>query len=209
MFNLKYVFLFSFLFNSLTLTAAECTRRIKQFKNVSIAKDQDHENLLLMKLKSGTVQIKLMDDLAPLHVKRIKTLARNGDLDEVVFHRVISGFMAQTGDVQYGKMGSSNYNLQKAGTGGSSMPDVKAEFSQTPHARGTVGAARSQNPNSFNSQFFINFKENSFLNGKYTVFGRVFDGMSLIDSVAVGEPPSRPDRMKAVIVASDLKSCSK
>ena len=131
---------------------------------------------------------------------RMKELAREGAYDGVVFHRVIDGFMAQTGDVQHGKDGG---NLRMAGTGGSSKPDLPAEFSKLPHDRGTLGAARSQNPNSANSQFFINFSDNHFLNGQYTVYGRVIDGMEHVDAITRGEPPATPDKMISVKVAAD------
>ena len=139
----------------------------------------DPENTILIELKDGTVAIELMADVAPEHSKRMKELARAGEYDNVVFHRVIDGFMAQTGDVQHGDF-EDGFDLRRAGTGGSSLPDLPAEFSSLPHARGTLGAARSQNPNSANSQFFINFKDNDFLNGQYTVYGRVISGLSLI-----------------------------
>jgi peptidylprolyl isomerase len=130
----------------------------------------------------------------------MKELAREGAYDGVVFHRVIEGFMAQTGDVQHGKDGG---NLRMAGTGGSSKPDLPAEFSKLPHDRGTLGAARSQNPNSANSQFFINFTDNHFLNGQYTVYGRVIEGMEHVDAITRGEPPANPDKMISVKVAAD------
>ena len=133
----------------------------------------------------------------------MKDLARAGSYDNVVFHRVISGFMAQTGDVSNGNA-EKDFNIRSAGTGGSDMPDLPAEFSKLPHARGTLGAARSANPNSANSQFFINFKDNDFLNGQYTVYGRVVSGMEHVDAIAVGEPPVDPDRMISVKVAADV-----
>ncbi|MGR3393590.1 peptidylprolyl isomerase, partial [Pseudooceanicola nanhaiensis] len=125
-----------------------------------------------------------------------------GAYDNVAFHRVIDGFMAQTGDVKHGNM-EADFNIRMAGTGGSDLPDLPAEFSRLPHDRGTLGAARSQNPNSANSQFFINFKDNHFLNGQYTVYGRVIDGMEHVDAITRGEPPAKPDRMISVKVASD------
>ncbi len=160
------------------------------------------ENTILIELKDGTVAIELMSDIAPQHAARMKELAREGSYDGVVFHRVIDGFMAQTGDVEHGIHGEG-LNIRRAGTGGSSKPDVPAEFSRIPHDRGTLGAARSQNPNSANSQFFINFKDNHFLNGQYTVYGRVISGMEHVDKIARGEPPMNPDRMISVKVASD------
>ena len=133
----------------------------------------------------------------------MKELARSGKYDNVSFHRVIEGFMAQTGDVEYGNM-ENEYQPHRAGTGGSELPNLKAEFSGIPHDRGTVGAARSQNPDSANSQFFINFNDNHFLNRQYTVYGRVIDGMDLVDEIVRGEPPANPDRMVSVRVAADV-----
>ena len=132
-----------------------------------MAEIKDPENTILMELKGGTVTIELLPDVAPKHVERMKELARAGEYDNVAFHRVIDGFMAQTGDVQHGDM-EDGFNIRMAGTGGSDKPDVPAEFSKIPHARGSLGAARSANPDSANSQFFINFKDNDFLNGQYT-----------------------------------------
>ena len=168
-----------------------------------MAEIKDPENTILMELKGGTVTIELLPKLAPLHVARMKELARAGEYDNVAFHRVIDGFMAQTGDVANGDM-EDNFNLRAAGTGGSSMPDLKAEFSKVPHARGSIGAARSASPDSANSQFFINFSENTFLNGQYTVYGRVIEGMKLVDELNRGEPPAEPDRMISVKVAADV-----
>jgi len=165
-----------------------------------MAEIKDPENTILIELKDGTVTIELLPDVAPQHAARMKELAREGAYDGVVFHRVIDGFMAQTGDVQHGKDGG---NLRMAGTGGSSKPDLPAEFSKLPHDRGTLGAARSQNPNSANSQFFINFSDNHFLNGQYTVYGRVIDGMEHVDAITRGEPPATPDKMISVKVAAD------
>ena len=167
-----------------------------------MAEIKDPENTILMELKDGTVTIELLPDVAPKHVERMKELARSGAYDGVVFHRVIEGFMAQTGDVQHGNK-DNGFNMGRAGTGGSDLPDLPAEFSKLPHDRGTLGAARSQNPNSANSQFFINFKDNHFLNGQYTVYGRVIDGMAHVDAITRGEPPAEPDRMISVKVAAD------
>jgi peptidylprolyl isomerase len=167
-----------------------------------MAEIKDPENTILMELKGGTVTIQLLPDVAPLHVERMKELARAGHYDNVAFHRVIDGFMAQTGDVQHGDM-EDGFNLRMAGTGGSDLPNVKAEFSKIPHARGSIGAARSQNPDSANSQFFINFKDNDFLNGQYTVYGQVISGMEHVDAITRGEPPAEPDRMISVKVAAD------
>lgn len=163
---------------------------------------KDPENTILMELKDGTVVIELMPDVAPKHTERMKELARAGKYDNVAFHRVIDGFMAQTGDVQHANM-EEGYNAGRAGTGGSDLDDLPAEFSRIPHARGSLGAARSANPNSANSQFFINFKDNDFLNGQYTVYGQVTSGMEHVDAIARGEPPMNPDRMISVKVAAD------
>ncbi len=169
-----------------------------------MAAPKDPENTIVMELKTGTVVIELLADVAPKHSERMKELARAGAYDNVVFHRVIDGFMAQTGDVKNGNA-EKGFNLRMAGTGGSDMDDLPAEFSKLPHARGTLGAARSQNPNSANSQFFINFKDNDFLNGQYTVYGRVIEGMDHVDQIARGEPPMTPDRMISVKVMSDIE----
>ncbi|MDB6180149.1 peptidylprolyl isomerase [Paracoccus fistulariae] len=167
-----------------------------------MAEIKDPENTIIIELKDGPVVIELLPDVAPKHSERMKELARAGAYDNVAFHRVIDGFMAQTGDVAHANM-EKDYNPGRAGTGGSDLPDLPAEFSKLPHARGTLGAARSQNPNSANSQFFINFKDNDFLNGQYTVYGRVIDGMEHVDKIARGEPPASPDRMISVKVAAD------
>jgi cyclophilin family peptidyl-prolyl cis-trans isomerase len=163
----------------------------------------DPENTIIMTLKDGEVVIALLPDVAPKHVERMKALARAKAYDNVCFHRVINGFMAQTGDVENGNM-EANFNLRRAGTGGSSHPDLPAEFSKLPHGRGSIGAARSSSPNSANSQFFINFSDNDFLNGQYTVYGNVISGMDFVDKIAKGEPPANPDRMITVRVASDV-----
>lgn len=165
-----------------------------------MSQTEDPENTLLITLEGGTVTVALLPDVAPQHVERIKTLARRGAYDDVVFHRVIEGFMAQTGDVQHGVAGG---DTRRAGTGGSDLPDLPAEFSRLPHDRGTLGAARTQNPNSANSQFFINFGDNHFLNGQYTLFGRVIDGMAHVDALKRGEPPAAPDRIVSMKVAAD------
>ena len=164
---------------------------------------KDPENTIIVTLKDGDVVIQLLADVAPKHTERMKSLARSGAYDGVVFHRVIDGFMAQTGDVENGNS-TKGFNLGRAGTGGSDMPDVPAEFSKLPHDRGTIGAARSSNPNSANSQFFINFKDNHFLNGQYTVYGRVISGMEFVDKITRGEPAQKPDMMISVKVAADV-----
>lgn len=167
-----------------------------------MAEIKDPENTIIIELKDGRVVIELLPDVAPKHAERMKELARAGAYDNVAFHRVIDGFMAQTGDVQHANM-EKDYNPRRAGTGGSDKPDLPAEFSKLPHDRGTLGAARSANPNSANSQFFINFKDNHFLNGQYTVYGRVVEGMEHVDAITKGEPPANPDRMISVKVAAD------
>jgi cyclophilin family peptidyl-prolyl cis-trans isomerase len=153
------------------------------------------ENIMILKLKDGDVKIELFPDVAPNHVKRIKQLADEGKYDNVVFHRVIDGFMAQTGDVKHGNSSSSDFNLRMTGTGGSSLPDLKQEFNDTPHDRGTLSMARSQDPNSANSQFFICFKPAPFLDREYTVFGKVIEGMEIVDKIKRGEPASDPDKI--------------
>ncbi|MDC0044094.1 peptidylprolyl isomerase [Candidatus Pelagibacter sp.] len=151
--------------------------------NNSIAK----ENIMILKLKDGDVKIELYDDVAPKHVERIKKLANEGQYDNVVFHRVIDGFMAQTGDVKFGDSSSENFDLNRAGTGGSSLPNLTQEFNDLPHQRGTLSMARSQDPNSANSQFFICFKDASFLDRQYTVFGKVIEGMEFVDKIERGD----------------------
>ena len=168
-----------------------------------MAEIKDPENTIILTLKDGEVVIELLTDIAPQHAERMKTLARAKAYDNVAFHRVIEGFMAQTGDVANGNM-ENNFNLRRPGTGGSDLPDLPAEFSRIPHDRGTLGAARSSNPNSANSQFFINFSDNHFLNGQYTVYGRVISGMAHVDKITRGEPPATPDRMITVRVAADV-----
>ena len=142
---------------------------------------------MILKLKDGDVKIELFEDIAPNHVKRIKQLAQEGKYDGVVFHRVIDGFMAQTGDVKFGNSSNDNFNLSSAGMGGSDLPDLKEEFSDLPHERGTLSMARSQDPNSANSQFFICLKDSSFLDRQYTVFGKVIEGMDLVDKIKKGD----------------------
>ena len=168
-----------------------------------MAEIKDPENTIILTLKDGEVVIELLAAVAPKHTERMKALARAKAYDNVAFHRVIDGFMAQTGDVANGNM-EKDFNLRRAGTGGSDLPDLPAEFSKLPHDRGTLGAARSSNPNSANSQFFINFGDNHFLNGQYTVYGRVISGMEHVDKIQRGEPPANPDRMITVRVAADV-----
>jgi peptidylprolyl isomerase len=169
----------------------------------------DPENTLIITLKDGDVTIALRPDLAPQHVARIKELAREGAYDNVAFHRVIDGFMAQTGDVQYGDL-NDGYDAMAAGMGSSDKPDLPAEFSNEPFKRGTIGMARAQDPNSANAQFFITFGDASFLNGQYTVVGEVEKGMKLVDNIKKGDQANNgsvadPDRMIKVRVAADNK----
>ena len=152
---------------------------------------QETKPHLILTLEKGVVDIELLPEVAPMHVERIVTLANRGDYDGVVFHRVIDGFMAQTGDVQYGK----GADLSMAGMGGSDLPDVKAEFNAEHFVRGVVGAARTQDPDTFNSQFFICFQDCTFLDGQYTVFGKVVEGMDVVDAITRGEPPANPDKI--------------
>ena len=157
------------------------------------------ENIMILKLKDGDVKIEMFPDVAPNHVKRITELANSGKYDNVVFHRVIDGFMAQTGDVKFGNSSSSDFNLQRAGMGGSDLPDLKQEFNDLPHERGTVSMARSSDPNSANSQFFICFESASYLDRNYTVFGKVIEGMEFVDRIKKGDGPngsvSEPDKI--------------
>ena len=160
---------------------------------------------MILKLKDGDVKIELFEDVAPNHVKRIKELANDGKYDNVVFHRVIDGFMAQTGDVKFGNSESKDFDLRRAGMGGSDLPDLKQEFSSLPHDRGTLSMARSSDPNSANSQFFIMFEPGYFLNGQYTVIGRVETGMEVVDQIKIGKGPNgavlgEPDKMVSVEV---------
>ena len=150
---------------------------------------------MILKLKDGDVKIELFEDVAPNHVKRIKQLAQEGKYDGVVFHRVIDGFMAQTGDVKFGNSSNDDFNLRSAGTGGSDLPDLKAEFSKIPHIKGTLSMARSQDPNSANSQFFICLEAAPHLDGQYTAFGKVIEGMEFVDKIKRGEPASDPDKI--------------
>lgn len=155
---------------------------------------------------NGVVMVELLEEVAPLHVAQIKALAAEGAYDGVVFHRVIPGFMAQTGDVQHGREGG---DLRRAGTGGSDRPNIPAEFSDVPFDRGIVGMARAQSPNSANSQFFIMFADGHFLNNQYTVFGRVTSGMDIVDAIkkgsqaANGSVSGTPDRMVSIKVIED------
>ena len=148
------------------------------------------ENIMILKLKDGDVKIELFEDTAPNHVKRIKELANSGKYDNVVFHRVIDGFMAQTGDVKFGNSNSSGFDLSLAGTGGSDLPNLKAEFTDIAHTRGIISAARSADPDSANSQFFICFDSAPHLDRQYSAFGKVTKGMEFIDMIKKGDPNS-------------------
>jgi peptidylprolyl isomerase len=160
----------------------------------SLPAGTDPENALIIRTTQGDVIVALRTDVAPGHSERLKLLAREQFYDDVPFHRVIDGFMAQTGDGEFGN-----------GTGGSKHPDLKAEFSKVPFGRGIVGMARTSNPHSANSQFFIMFEEGSFLNGQYTVVGEVVHGMDVVDKLKRGEPPSDPDRIVEMKVAADVE----
>ena len=154
---------------------------------------------MILKLKDGDVKIEMYPDVAPNHVKRIQELADSGHYDNVVFHRVIDGFMAQTGDVKFGNSSSKDFDLRRAGIGGSDLPDLNQEFNDLPHDRGTVSMARSSDPNSANSQFFICFKPAPFLDRQYTVFGKVIEGMEFVDMITKGDGDngavSNPDKI--------------
>ena len=163
-------------------------------EQVELPSGTDPENTLILDATPGRIIIKLRNDVAPGHAERLKLLAREQFYDDVPFHRVIEGFMAQTGDGEHGN-----------GTGGSEHPDLKAEFSDVPYVRGTVGMARTSNPHSANSQFFIMFDEGSFLNGQYTVVGEVVSGMDVVDKLKRGEPPRNPDKIVKMQVAADVK----
>jgi peptidylprolyl isomerase len=161
--------------------------------SVALAQAPDPQNTLVIELKTGKVLVKLRPDLAPKHVERVKALAKQGFYNGLKFHRVIDGFMAQTGDPQ------------GTGMGGSNLPDLPAEFSREPYKRGSVGAARTQNPNSANSQFFICYDGCGPLTGQYTLWGQVIEGMENVDKIARGEPPPRPDVMQKVYILADAK----
>eukprot|EP00435_Cladocopium_sp_Y103_P076541 s1_g280.t1 len=179
-----------FISSTLVRQIATMDGDISRFVPPAVA-EKDLENTLYLDLKDGRVVIELLPDVAPKHVKRIKTLTREGFYDGIVFHRVIEGFMAQTGDPT------------GTGRGGSDYPDVRAEFSSEPFIRGAVGAARSQHPDSANSQFFIVFDDATFLDGNYTVWGRVTEGMEFVDNIKRGEPPVNPDKIVRLQVAAD------
>ena len=154
---------------------------------------------MILKLKDGEVKIKLFSDIAPNHVKRFKTLADSNQYDGVVFHRVIDGFMAQTGDVEFGNSTNDKFDLARAGTGGSNLPNLKAEFNNIAHEKGTLSMARSSHPDSANSQFFICFADAPHLDRNYTAFGKVVEGMEFVDKIKKGESSSgsvsNPDKI--------------
>ena len=156
---------------------------------------KENSDIIHMTLKDGIVIIETRPDLAPKHVAQIKQLINEGQYDGVVFHRVIDGFMAQTGDVEFGNSSNDKFNMSRAGTGGSNLSDIPAEFSDANHGRGAVSMARAQNPDSANSQFFIVFNDASFLDGQYTVWAQVIEGMELVDNITRGEPPQDPDKI--------------
>jgi len=169
----------------------------------------DPDNTMVITLKDGDVTVALRPDLAPKHVEQIKKLVREGAYDDVAFHRVIEGFMAQTGDVKFGNM-AKNFSPDRVGTGGSDLPNLPAEFSNEHFVRGTVGMARAQNPNSANSQFFIMYAPNPSLDGNYTIVGNVENGMEFVDKIKKGDPAANgvvnePDRMIKVRIAGDSK----
>ena len=175
--------------------------------SLGMASAAEPENTLILKLRNGEVTIGLRPDLAPRHVEQVKALVEEGAYDNVAFHRVIDGFMAQTGDVQYGDV-EDGFDARLVGTGGSDKPDLPAEFSDAAFARGTVGMARSQNPNSANSQFFIMFAPAEHLNGQYTVIGEVESGMELVDAIKKGDAAQNgmvqnPDKILDARMASD------
>lgn len=172
-----------------------------------MAEIRDPENTLVITLKDGDVVVEMLPDVAPKHVEQIKALTRGGEYDNVAFHRVIEGFMAQTGDVANGDM-EDGFALNRAGTGASNRPNLPAEFSKLPFDRGMLGMARSQSPDSGNSQFFIMFQDGHFLNNQYTVWGRVISGMEHVDAITRGEPPRNPDRMIRVRVAADIEGAA-
>ena len=163
----------------------------------------DAENTLLVETTKGALKITLLPDVAPGHVARIKELVREKAYDGVLFHRVIDGFMAQTGDVKFGNTTTKDFNPGRAGTGGSAKPDLKAEFSNTSHGRGTCSMARAASPDSANSQFFICFDSAPHLNRQYSVWGQVSEGMDVVDQLAKGEPPRNPDHIVSIVIEAD------
>ena len=163
----------------------------------------DNHDLIHLTLKDGVVIIETRPDLAPKHVEQIKKLVTDKQYDGVVFHRVIEGFMAQTGDVKFGNSTKDSYNIERAGTGGSALPNIEAEFTKANHGRGAVSMARANNPNSANSQFFICFKDCSSLDGQYSIWGYVIEGMEFVDKITLGEPPKDPDKIIKMEIVTD------
>ena len=178
-----------------------CVTMVKPVKKATASSSK----FITIETSKGKVLIETLPKIAPNHVKRIKDLANSGKYDNVVFHRVIDGFMAQTGDVKFGNSSSSDFNLRMAGMGGSDLPDLKAEFNDIPHERGTLSMARSSDPNSANSQFFICFKAAPFLDRQYTVFGKVVKGMEFIDNIKKGEGPNGSVKSPDKIISLKLK----
>ena len=156
---------------------------------------EEKKDIIHMTLKDGIVVIETLPNFAPKHVAQIKQLINEGKYDGVIFHRVIEGFMAQTGDVEYGNSTSDKFNISRAGQGGSSLNDIQAEFSEANHGRGTLSMARTSNPNSANSQFFICFNDSPHLDGDYSIWGQVVEGMEFVDNIKIGEPPENPDKI--------------
>ena len=163
----------------------------------------EDRDIIHLTLKDGVVVIETRPDLAPKHVSQIKKLISDGHYDGVVFHRVIDGFMAQTGDVEFGNSNKDNFDIGRAGTGGSKLSNIEAEFSDANHGKGALSMARSQDPNSANSQFFICFGDASFLDGQYTVWGQVIEGMEFVDNIVRGEPPQNPDKIIKMEIISN------
>ncbi len=155
----------------------------------------EKKDIIHMTLKDGVVVMETRPDLAPKHVEQIKKLITETQYDGVVFHRVIEGFMAQTGDVEFGNSTNNKFNLSRSGTGGSDLPNIPAEFSDANHGRGAVSMARAQDPDSANSQFFICFNDCSFLDGQYSIWAQVIEGMEYVDNITKGEPPNDPDKI--------------
>ena len=171
---------------------------------LSVSQSYAKEDIMIMKLKDGDVIIELFGEVAPNHVKRFKLLSKEKKYDGVTFHRVIDGFMAQTGDVEFGNSNLESYDPQKVGTGGSNYPNLKSEFSNLPHEKGTLSMARSADPNSANSQFFICLETSSHLDRNYTIFGKVIKGMEFVDLIKKGTGSngevSNPDKIISLLV---------
>ena len=197
----KFICLLILFFSLLNVSSAEQLSEIREV----IEHEKAKENTMILKLEYGDVEIELYPEKAPNHVKRFKELASQGKYDNVVFHRVIEGFMAQTGDVKYGNTSNQDFNLDLAGTGGSDLPNLKAEFSDIPHTRGVLSAARSADPNSANSQFFICFEAAPHLDRQYSVFGKVIKGIEFVDMIKKGEPNSGAVKNPDKIISLKIK----